>query len=211
MEEHVVIPAMHILRILLGVLLGVLLPVLVFSGCNAPTPSSLEEFRAEKDAAFRDPRTSPLTQSEIATFSGLHYFAEDSAYRVVARYEPLASADTFQMPTTHASDLRTAIRVGRLVFTVQNTACTLTAYRFASQEIPGFFVPFTDLTSGVETYGAGRYLDLEVRDSDARDYILDFNTAYNPYCAYNDAYSCPVVPEENALPVAILAGEKSWP
>ena len=63
----------------------------------------------------------------------------------------------------------------------------------------------------MESYGAGRYLDLQEQSQDVRDYIVDFNTAYNPYCAYNDAYSCPLVPEENHLPVAILAGEKSWP
>lgn len=198
-----VIPAMPILCLLLG--------VLVFSGCTSSAPSSLEEFRAEKDAAFRDPRTSPLTQSEITEFSGLHYFAIDSAYRVSARFEPFPQTDTIVVATTHADDNRTALRAGRLVFTVKNVACTLTAYRFTGQDIPGYFVPFKDATTGMETYGGGRYMDLPELANNARSYVIDFNTAYNPYCAYNDAYSCPLVPDENNLQVAILAGEKSWP
>jgi uncharacterized protein (DUF1684 family) len=178
---------------------------------SSASPGSIEAFRQEKDAAFGDPRTSPLSTTDLAGFSGLHYFGVDSSYRVMARLEPLPTADTFQMSTTHADDHRMALRAGRLVFSVKSTPCTLMVYRFVGQDIPGFFVPFTDATSGMESYGAGRYLDLQEQSQDVRDYIVDFNTAYNPYCAYNDAYSCPLVPEENHLPVAILAGEKSWP
>lgn len=177
---------------------------------DAASGSSVQQFRAEKDAAFRDPRTTPLSQQELKDFSGLHYFAEDSAYVVEAQFVAITVPDTVIIGTTHAEDKRTALRAGRLLFTINNQACTLTAYRFAGQDIPGFFVPFKDATSGMETYGAGRYLDLQEQPTNSTRYVLNFNNAYNPYCAYNDAYSCPLVPDENTLPVAILAGEKTW-
>lgn len=184
---------------------------MMVSCAKDPAPgSSVQQFRAEKDAAFRDPRTTPLSEKELERFSGLHYFAEDSAYVVEARFVPHAVPDTVIIGTTQAHDKRTALRAGRLFFTINNQACTLTAFRFADQEIPGYFVPFKDATSGMETYGAGRYLDLQEQPATSTRYLLNFNNAYNPYCAYNDAYSCPLVPDENTLPVAILAGEKTW-
>jgi uncharacterized protein (DUF1684 family) len=109
---------------------------------------------------------------------------------------------------TTKDDVRTATRFGTLVFDIDGTPCELTAFQFAGGDGSSLFVPFKDKTTGNKSYPTGRYLDLQV--SDGEQYEIDFNNAYNPYCAYNDRYSCPLVPSENTLTVAIEAGERTW-
>jgi len=197
----------------LTTLLVVALVVLSCSNNEDATPSNLpmselEQMRLEKDEYFRDGEHSPIPEEQRSAFSGLNYYPVDSAYVVTATFTKNENPETFKMATTQ-DDLRDAYRAGTLSFMIGNTPCTLTAYQFVGSDHPSFFLPFMDATSGDETYGTGRYIDLEIVEG-ASEYVIDFNVAYNPYCAYNTKYSCPLTPAENTLPVAIKAGEKAW-
>jgi len=168
----------------------------------------VEADRAAKDAFFRSSPHSPLEPGSRTAFRGLDYFSVDIAYRVDGlRLLPYMGdgPTAFGMPTSDGRD-RDAIRAGSFVFEISGVRQILTAYRFPGAEGGALFVPFLDATSGDETYGAGRYLDVEA-EQDGR-YILDFNLAYHPYCAYSPHFSCPLTPAENRLSVRIEAGER---
>jgi hypothetical protein len=109
------------------------------------------------------------------------------------------------MPTS-SKELRQMERIGTLEFTMQGQALRLSAFKEVGEPDDRLFVPFTDLTTGTETYPAGRYLDIS--RSPTGVYVVDFNLAYNPYCYYNPTYDCPYPPKENRLQVAVRAGEK---
>ena len=172
--------------------------------------AALEAYWAGIEAKFRDPATSPLPKEEQAGFHGLERFAPDAHYLVEARFKPKAGAD-FGMATT--TDRRPVYRsMGQLHFKLHGRKLRLTVYQ--NRELardPGhanyLFVPFTDLTNGEETYGGGRYLDLQ--GPLGKTVALDLNRAYNPYCAYGGRYSCPVPPAVNHLPVRVEAGVKA--
>jgi uncharacterized protein (DUF1684 family) len=167
--------------------------------------TELEHFRAQKDAFFKTHPQSPLTDEQQATFTGLRYFPENPELRLVLPLEEFAERDTVVMQTS-TGDERHYTRYGRLHFTVDGQDVALTVY--ADVDTGAFFLPFVDALRGRETYGAGRYLDPELlADS---QFLVDFNLAYNPYCAYNDDWSCPLTPVENWLPVAIRAGEQLY-
>lgn len=161
------------------------------------------EFRAQKDDFFETHPQSPLTPEQKTNFQGLKYFPPDSDLNFEVEIEKFEDQKELQMQTT-TGDLRTYVRYGKVHFQVDGQPAALTV--FSSEH--GFFIPFVDAQAGKETYGAGRYLDPEVL-TDGR-IVLDFNLAYNPYCAYNDRYSCPLPPAENRLSVAIKAGEKNY-
>ncbi|MBU3699278.1 MAG: DUF1684 domain-containing protein [Candidatus Kapabacteria bacterium] len=163
------------------------------------------ELRKAKDEAFSASSTSPLPEDKRASFTGLKYFDPDPDYVVEAAFVASARPDTITMQTS-TSEPRQAIRAGEFQFELRGAKHKLAAYTFIGSEGTSFFVPFTDRTTGHDTYYAGRYLDIPKIDADR--YVIDFNEAYNPYCAYNDRYSCPLVPRENDLAVAIRAGEK---
>jgi uncharacterized protein (DUF1684 family) len=161
----------------------------------------LQEFRREKDEFFgRDPN-SPLTHAQRHAFKGLKYFPENTALRLEVPVEKFSTQETIQIQTTGGNP-QTYQRYGRFKFEVDGQAAQLTLY--SSQE--GFFLPFVDSLAGKETYPAGRYLEVE-KLPEGR-FQVDFNLAYNPYCAYNEQWSCPLTPFENRLKVAIRAGEK---
>jgi len=164
--------------------------------------------RTEKDNMFASSDDSPIPAPQRASFSGLSYYAPDSNYCIDADLEIFTSPDTVAMQTSIASDIRKALRIGKFSGMVKGSKVALYAYTFMDGKSDQLFVPFTDKTSGFETYEAGRYLDVERHDDE--DYILDFNRAYSPYCAYNSQYACPLVPAENRLPLSIRAGEKRW-
>lgn len=187
----------------------------IITGCEEDTgmdASSFDEqelldMRREKDEAFRTTAESPIPEHMRDTFKGLKYFAPSEEGVVDATFVPATSADTITMTTT-TSELRPALRAGRFTFSYGTTECSLTAFQFLGGPTDSYFVPFTDRTTGETTYRGGRYLDIE-RTGDSV-YVIDFNRAYNPFCAYNDAFSCPRVPRENNLPVAVTVGEQSW-
>lgn len=192
-----------------------LLFILFLSACIAPavtaqeTPAwsdSLDAYWAHIEREYADSATSPLKAEDRAHFKHLDRFAPDPAFCVQATFVPAGKAEPFAMKTTKT---RTPMYKahGTLRFTLNGEERTLTVYESVPPH-PGHedevFLPFTDLTSGNETYGVGRYLDLHAPlDSIAE---LDFNRAYNPYCAYNDRYSCPVPPQENHLTTEVRAG-----
>lgn len=169
---------------------------------------AIEQFRAKKDAYYRTGAHSPIPKTERGTFNGLPYFPVDPAARFEDRVlEPYTGSEpsNSQIPTSDGK-LRPARRAGILAFDLGGERRSLTAYTFDGDEDGSLFVPFLDVTSGTETYGAGRYLDLEPEDDGT--YTLDFNLAYHPSCVYDPQYSCPLTPPENRLPVRIEAGER---
>ena len=145
----------------------------------------------------------------------LHFFEVDPGYRVIAKFEKAETAQWFEMPTS--GKIKKVFRqYGVLSFTLNDTLVKMNLYQ--SQGLMGsdqyknyLFLPFTDATSGFETYESGRYIDLLTTDIKNGEVVVDFNKAYNPYCAYvSGVYNCPVPPKENHLMVAIRAGEKSY-
>lgn len=163
--------------------------------------SELDAFRAEKDEFFGGHPQSPLTREQRKDFRGLQYFPENDALRLEVKVEEFEDKQTFEMQTS-TGDVQVYEKFGKFRFLVDGDEAELTIYR--SQH--GFFLPFVDTLAGKETYPAGRYLDPEPLPGGY--FIVDFNIAYNPYCAYNEMWSCPITPAENRLKVAIRAGEK---
>ena len=163
--------------------------------------SELSEFRREKDRFFKSDADSPLTHEQKQQFQGLNYFPENPALSFEVMVEEFPQKDKIQMQTS-TGGTQTYTRYGRLKFTVEGRAAELTLYANPH----GFFLPFVDSLAGTETYGAGRYLDPEPLEEGT--FLVDFNLAYNPYCAYNDRWTCPIPPAENRLKVAIRAGER---
>jgi len=163
--------------------------------------TDLQKQRASKDRFFATDAHSPLTHEQKQHFAGLHYFPENPSLRLTLSVEKDPDHQSIQMKTT-TGDVQTFIRYGRIRFDAGSQEVALTI--FANHN--GFFLPFADSLAGKETYGAGRYLDLQPIGGDR--FLVDFNNAYNPYCAYNDAWSCPITPAENRLKIAIRAGEK---
>jgi uncharacterized protein (DUF1684 family) len=175
-------------------------------------PDAIAAFRADKDAFFATDPRSPIQAAERAAFTGLPYYPVDEAlvFDELA-LEPYTGEEpsTFQIPTSDGK-LRPARRAGVLRFEYDGDVRQLTGYTFDGGEDDGsLFVPFLDATSGTETYGAGRYLDLEPEDDGT--YTLDFNQAYHPSCVYDLRFSCPLTPAENRLPLRIEAGERLPP
>jgi len=145
----------------------------------------------------------------------INFFPVNEKYRVVAQFQTTKNNEWFEMPTS--GRLKKVFRLyGTLTFKINDTLVHMNLYQsqglMGSEEYKNYlFLPFTDLTTGVDTYESGRYIDLQINDIQNNQVVLDFNKAYNPYCAYvSGVYNCPIPPRENHLPVAILAGEKSF-
>lgn len=145
----------------------------------------------------------------------LHFFEANEKFKVLAKFERSTNNQWFEMPTS--GRLKQIFRVyGILSFTINDTLVKMNLYQ--SQGLMGsdayknyLFLPFTDATNGNETYESGRYIDLQTSDIKNNEIIIDFNKAYNPYCAYvSGVYNCPIPPRENHLAVAIRAGEKTY-
>ncbi len=165
----------------------------------------LEHFRKEKDEFFRAHPQSPLTREQRRTFQGLSYFPPAPDLRLRLSPEAPEGETEVRMQTTTGGE-EVYRRAGLVRFEVEGQPASLTLY---ASEHPGLFLPFRDTTSGKESYGGGRYLDLDEPGDDGRVEI-DFNYAYNPYCAYNEAWTCPLPPPENWLSVPIRAGERDF-
>ena len=171
-------------------------------------PTAVESYRADKDEYFRTSPGSPVPAAERPSFGGLPYFPVDESLRFEGlTLDPYAGSEPtrFQSPTSDGR-LRPAERAGTFTFEAGGAAQRLTGYRLAGDDSASVFVPFLDLTSGTETYGAGRYLDIEPEHDGT--YALDFNLAYHPSCVYDPKFSCPLTPAENRLPIRIEAGER---
>ncbi len=174
---------------------------------------AIREYRTRKDEAFGSSPESPIRREQRGdNFPGLTYFPPDPAYSLVAAVTPFSKPEIVQLGSTKG-DIRPQLRYAELLFTVGDQQLRLTGFTDPeSDSADELFVPFRDATTGKETYGAGRYLEAEVERDEHGALIahLDFNLAYSPWCAYNDAYSCTLPPAENILPVSITAGEKTF-
>jgi uncharacterized protein (DUF1684 family) len=163
--------------------------------------------RAMKDQFMARHPESPFVQGSVYDFHGLQYFPADERFRVAATLERLPEPKEAFLRTNR--DGQAAMRwIGDLRFSIGGRTLRLRVYHAGEGVGTSVFVPFRDGTSGAESYGPGRYLTLELNESD--DYELDFNRAFNPYCAYTDAFECGFAPAENDLPVPVKAGEKVW-
>jgi uncharacterized protein len=172
---------------------------------------AIRQYRADKDAYFRSGRGSPVPLEDRPAFTGIPYFPADESFVLDGLVlEPYRGDDPvrFEIPTTDGR-LRPAERAGEFHFALMGSPQRLTAYRIANangETAEALFVPFLDRTTGAETYGAGRYLDLEPDDDGT--WTLDFNLAYHPSCVYDPRFSCPLTPVENRLSVRVEAGER---
>lgn len=171
---------------------------------------SIEQKRQNKDESYLEDENSPIKAEDKENFKGLQYFPPSLTYRIKARFVKVKKGEVLQMKT---STTRIAYyrKYAEVHFTIEKRSFTLSIYQDDKlKKQKGFekylFLPFRDLTSGKESYGGGRYLDLQIPDGNS--IILDFNDTYNPLCAYNENYSCPIPPKENTLEIEIKAGEK---
>jgi uncharacterized protein len=197
---------------------GVLVVTLILAGCSGrnstkQTASSqkdpiLQE-RLAKDADFKSGANSPIPESARSGFQGLSYYPLDLSLRFQVKLHRYAGPKSIRI-ATNTGEIRSGLIYGYFEFQAGVQTCRLQVYRLedASGHGPSLFIPFRDATTGKETYSAGRYVDLTENTSGV--YNLDFNRAYNPYCAYNSEYSCPLPPVENTLAIPIRAGEKSF-
>jgi hypothetical protein len=173
----------------------------------------IEMMRREKDHWFQEDPSSPIPHALRGKFEGLAYFPADPKFRVRAKFLKAPNAERIVLATSKGVP-RDMIRYGTFEFEIDGVPLRLSAYKSVARpghyhESESLFVPFRDATSGKETYGAARYLDIEEEPGD--EYVIDFNLAYNPYCAYSEDYVCPFPPRENWLSFPIRAGEKNFP
>jgi uncharacterized protein (DUF1684 family) len=163
--------------------------------------SRLQQFRADKDDFFASHPQSPLTFEQKQGFHGLDYFDENPNLQLEVEVKKFPDQEQVVIQTS-TGQTQTYTRYGKFKFSVDGQDAELTL--FSSDH--GFFLPFVDSLAGEETYPAGRYLEPDPLSGDR--FLVDFNLAYNPYCAYNEMWSCPLTPPENRLKVPIRAGEK---
>jgi uncharacterized protein (DUF1684 family) len=169
----------------------------------------VKNFQAELNAEYKDPKKSPLDAKSRKKFKKHDFFPIDSVYRVIATLKITENTPFFKMPTT-GDRLPQYRKYGNIVFTLKGNSYTLPVYQsYDLMRLPAYkdylFLPFTDLTNGSSSYEGGRYLELRLPKT-GNTIVVDFNKAYNPYCAYNLTYSCPIVPAENHLDLPIESG-----
>jgi len=188
-----------------------LFAVLALAACASEPPPTVDHaalaadwraWVAARDSLFRSADT-PLR--DTAGFAGLPYFPYDSAFAVPAAFVPALGRDTLVIPTS-AGELQPYVSAGQLVFSAGGIQRRLEAFQSVGGPEARLFVPFRDATTGRQSYGGGRYLDVALAPTGR--YALDFNRAYHPYCVYNPTYSCPLPPAENTLELAVTAGER---
>ena len=174
--------------------------------------SSAEKFQTELNKSYADSLKSPLTKEDLKAFKGLAFFSINEKYIVEATFVRTKKEKPFGMKTTTS---RTPLykKYGELHFKIDDKAFKLNVYQNVDlNKKTGYedylFLPFSDLTCGKESYIGGRYVDMKIQKG--KTWTIDFNKAYNPYCAYNYEYSCPIVPLENDLNIEILAGVKKF-
>ena len=173
---------------------------------QAGVESEILARREKVNTDFQNSKSSPLDPADLKKFAGLNYFPIDPAYRVQAKFVKTEKPSIFKMKMT-ASPKMEYTTVGYVTFEFHGIEYKLTAYKKPEGD-DAYFIPFTDATNGKETYESGRYIEFPVPTGD--QVILDFNGAYNPYCAYSRRFSCPIPPPENNLTAAISAGEKKF-
>jgi uncharacterized protein (DUF1684 family) len=196
--------------------LMILALILIISSCTNPIDEayleSMEIHRAEINKEFANPETSPLTEAGIEHFEGLEFFPANPDYMVKARFVLNPDPEAFEMETT-TQRRPIYVKYGEAHFTLQEEEIVLEIYQSdKAKQMEEFkehlFLPYKDLTNGEESYGGGKFIDLKIPEGEY--IIIDFYKAYNPYCAYNHKYSCPIPPEANHLNIRVPAGVKAY-
>lgn len=184
----------------------------LYAGAQGCSEAASKAYQKQLNKEYADPKESPLIQEDLKTFKSLDFYTIDMQYCVTAKFVRTPKEKPFKMATTTS---RTApyVKYGEVYFTLNGKECKLDVFQNLDLiKEKGYkdylFLPFTDLSSGEGSYAGGRYVDL--RQPKGTTIIIDFNTAYNPYCAYNHKYSCPIPPSQNNLDVAVTAGVKKY-
>ena len=193
----------------------IVLLLFITSGIYAQNSEAIKEIKAHQEkqnTQFITKGESPLTEEDRKHFKGLEFFDIDLTYRVEAKFKRTPNEEAFAVGTS-SGKTKFLIKYGVLNFSVKGKNLTLAVY-----QSPGLlsnplykdylFLPFNDLSNGNTTYGGGRFIDLSIPSGNT--IIIDFNMAYNPYCAYSDGWSCTIPPEENNLEIEITAGVKKY-
>ncbi|MBN4058012.1 DUF1684 domain-containing protein [Olleya sp. AH-315-K02] len=189
--------------------------ILTFTSCNNNSveikihEQEVENYRKQKDEDYKIPEKTMLTDELRENFKGLKYFPIDYKYNIKALLTKLEDLPKIEIKTSTGKILNYVI-YGKLLFNIDNKPYELSAYQStrlvgSNRKEGALFVPFTDQTSGEETYGGGRYIVLDIPNGNELD--IDFNMAFNPFCVYNPEHSCPIPPSENHLSVKIPVGE----
>ena len=190
----------------------------LFISCNSQDKRPLigeTEYQQKLNAVFKDASKSPLKNKDLKSFKGLDFFPVDSSYIITASIKKTPDTPFLGM-ATNTEEKSYYRKFGILTFTLKDKEMQLTLYESLEEsENPVFkdylFLPFTDETSGSDSYGGGRYMDVFKSKINTNETLeLNFNNTYNPYCAYNDDYSCPLTPRDNHLSMEILAGVKDF-
>ncbi|MBO3116253.1 DUF1684 domain-containing protein [Winogradskyella sp. DF17] len=196
------------MRIFIGV------AILVLVSCSGKQPASIGDtpFQIKMNADFKDASKSPLKSKDLKSFKGLDFFPFDDTYVVNAQLERTPNSEWFNMRTT--TDRLSKERIfGVLSFQLKGKSYALNIYQgeenMTTEGLEDYlFLPFLDDTNGESTYGGGRYIDLRIPKGEKME--IDFNKAYNPYCVYNEKFSCPIVPRSNYLDLKVEAGVKMF-
>ncbi|MDP6921978.1 MAG: DUF1684 domain-containing protein [Lutibacter sp.] len=194
-----------------------LISFLISLGCGKQQNAHLSEvqdFRYQLNLLFADTERSPLKKSAIKTFKGLSFFEFNPAFRVEAVLKLTPDAPVFEMKTT-TERLPLYKKYAEASFVLAGRERRLNLFQLqdplsTGTEAPHLFLPFNDLSNGKSTYGGGRYMNLPIPPAGSTHITIDFNQSYNPYCAYNEKYSCPIPPVANNLDINILAGIKAY-
>lgn len=172
--------------------------------------AEIETFQQHLSDEWSDPETTPLKTDEKENFQGIHFFPVNLKYRINADFIPIENGKTLPFPTS-ANKIKYFKEYGKVVFTLDSKMFELTLYQYKpdkkeDEDDNELFLPFMDETNGETSYGGGRYMDLYVSDIKNGKLLIDFNLAYNPYCAYSKYYNCPIPPSNNYLETEIKAG-----
>ncbi|PCH52486.1 MAG: hypothetical protein COC22_04015 [Flavobacteriaceae bacterium] len=194
-----------------------LITITLFSNCTKQKTTyedEIKHFQYELNREYADASTSPLTKEDLKTFKSLDFFKIDKNYSIEAKLERTPNSPIFEMQTS-TTEIQLYKTFAIASFKLNGKKFKLNLYK--SQDLlnnPEYldylFLPFNDKTNGNLSYGGGRFLDLKIPSEDSNTVVIDFNKAYNPYCAYSLRYSCPIPPSENNLSIAINAGVKAY-
>ena len=203
---------MNASRLIIIFIAAILAIIFIYSfknvGVEDTYQSNMQKERNEKNEEFKNGDDSPLTEEEKIAFEGLNYYPINRRYVVEAQFMANPLKETIRLSYSDGSE-KLYLKYGTATFTLDGIEQNLMILKPTFYENEEYlFLPFYDETSAIETYGGGRYIDL---DTDVKNTItIDFNLAYNPYCAYNGNYRCPIPPRENRITVPIEAGEKKF-
>ncbi len=197
--------------------LFILFFISLFLSCSDKKTSYEDEiklFQYELNTQYANAEESPLTEEDLKTFKALDFFEINENYKVTAEFELTPNTPIFEMPTT-TERLPLYRKYGIAKFNLNGKNLELSLYQnqnlMNSLEYKNYlFLPFNDASNSKTTYGGGRFIDLEIPEKGSKTIIIDFNKAYNPYCAYNHKFSCPIPPAENNLPIDIPVGVKNY-